>query len=341
MSIGSVTYTGNPLIDGVLGSVRWTQSTLLFSIPTAASDYGTNYAILVDTDGNPSTPPARINEPDGLIALTAAQSAAARAALTAVAQFTNLNIVEAATPGGGDIRLANTTALSRCHHRLCLLPQQFARGGVWVVSGFYNYSSPTLGSYAYQTFFHEIGHTLGLKHGHEASGGNGSVLPTDMDSLEFSVMTYRTYVNAPINGYTAPDGSYPQTYMIADIAALQQLYGANFNANSGNTTYTFDPSTGQTLIDGVSQGQPRGDTNYDGIVEDANTIFRTVWDGNGVDTYDFSRYGADRQLQIDLTPAAGPTLMPTARSRPPILATAASPAARCSTPCSIRATAAA
>lgn len=304
MSIGSVTYTGNPLIDGVLGSVRWTQSTLLFSIPTAASDYGTNYAILVDTDGNPSTPLITVNEPNGFIALTAAQSAATRAALTAVGQYTNLNLVEAATPGGGDIRLANTTAPQPgATTAYAYYPSNSARGGdVWVVSGFYNYSSPTLGSYAYQTFFHEIGHTLGLKHGHEASGGNGSVLPADMDSLEFSVMTYRTYVNAPINGYTAPDGSYPQTYMIADIAALQQLYGANFNANSGNTTYTFDPSTGQTLIDGVSQGQPRGDTNYDGIVEDANTIFRTVWDGNGVDTYDFSRYGADRQLQIDLTP---------------------------------------
>lgn len=299
MPAGSVTYTGNPLIDGVLGSTRWTQSTLLYSIPTAAGDYGSNYAILVDADGNPSTPPVSVNETNGLSTLTAAQAEASRAALNSVAQFTNLNIAEATTPGGGDLRLANTTTPDPgSTTAYAFFPSNSARGGdIWFVTGFFDYSSPVLGSYAYLTFFHEIGHALGLKHGHEATGGNAAVLPTNFDSLEFSVMTYRTYVNAPLTGYTAPDGSYPQTFMIADIAGLQQLYGADFTANAGNTTYTFDPNTGQTLIDGVSQGQPRSNANTA-----VNIIFRTIWDGNGVDTYDFSGYGATRQLLIDLTP---------------------------------------
>ena len=33
--------------------------------------------------------------------------------------------------------------------------------------------------------------------------------PTDHDSLEYSVMTYRSYVGAPLTGYTASQGSYP------------------------------------------------------------------------------------------------------------------------------------
>ena len=40
------------------------------------------------------------------------------------------------------------------------------------------------------------------------------------------------------------------------------------------------------FIDGVGQGTPQ-----------ANRIFRTIWDGNGIDTYDLSNYtteSADR-----------------------------------------------
>ena len=33
------------------------------------------------------------------------------------------------------------------------------------------------------------------------------------------------------------------TPMVYDIAAIQYLYGANMNHNSGDTTYSFDPDT--------------------------------------------------------------------------------------------------
>jgi serralysin len=74
-----------------------------------------------------------------------------------------------------------------------------------------------------------------------------------------------------------------------DISAIQQMYGADFGNNSGNTTYTFSTTTGEMFINGVGQG-----------ASSTNTIFRTVWDGNGNDTYDFSNYST--KLSIDLTP---------------------------------------
>jgi Ca2+-binding RTX toxin-like protein len=67
------------------------------------------------------------------------------------------------------------------------------------------------------------------------------------------------------------------------------MYGADFTTNSGNTTYRWDANTGQTFIDGVGQGAPG-----------ANRVFLTLWDGGGVDTYDFSNYGTN--LQVDLSP---------------------------------------
>ena len=86
--------------------------------------------------------------------------------------------------------------------------------------------------------------------------------------------------------------------MMDDIQAIQYLYGANFTTNSGDTRYSFDPNTGQMFIDGVGQGVPLGDK-----------IFRTIWDGGGNDTYDFSNYTTN--MTIDLRPGQWSTLSTT------------------------------
>src|SRR5688500_13321972 len=77
--------------------------------------------------------------------------------------------------------------------------------------------------------------------------------------------------------------------MMYDIAALQLLYGANYTSNAGNTAYTWNPLTGQMAINGAGQGAPAG-----------NKIFMTIWDGGGVDTYDFSSYATN--LSVNLQP---------------------------------------
>ena len=82
--------------------------------------------------------------------------------------------------------------------------------------------------------------------------------------------------------------------MMYDIAAIQYMYGANFNFNAGNTVYKWSPTTGQEFINGVAQTAPGG-----------NTIFMTIWDGGGNDTYDFSNYTTS--LKIDLQPGSWTT----------------------------------
>lgn len=105
-------------------------------------------------------------------------------------------------------------------------------------------------------------------------------------------MTYRSYVGqdlAAVSPYPNETWGHAQSLMMYDIAAIQQMYGANFNTNSNNTTYTFSTTTGEMFVNGVGQGTPGG-----------NRIFRTVWDGNGTDTYDFSNYTTN--LAINLAP---------------------------------------
>jgi serralysin len=160
-------------------------------------------------------------------------------------------------------------------------------GDIWFNRGDYN--TPQLGNFAYVSYLHEIGHALGLKHGHEQGGIKNVALNFDRDSSEFSVMTYRSYIGHDATSSTNEEWGNPQSLMMYDIRALQQMYGANFGYNANDTTYSFVPTTGEMFVNGVGQGRPGG-----------NRIFRTIWDGNGNDTYDFSNYTTNQV--IDLSP---------------------------------------
>lgn len=143
---------------------------------------------------------------------------------------------------------------------------------------------PVLGTYEDHLILHELGHGLGLEHGH----GFGR-LPSAFQGHSWSVMSYRAHPDTDDLWYADSHG--PETYMPADIAAIQYLYGANFNTASGNTVYTVDFDTGEFLIDGVGQGVPVD-----------RTTLRTVWDGNGYDTLDLSN--AQASVSISLEPGA-------------------------------------
>ncbi|WP_280772887.1 M10 family metallopeptidase [Rhizobium sp. SG_E_25_P2] len=158
-------------------------------------------------------------------------------------------------------------------------------GDVWL-GRYQNYENAKAGNYAWHTILHELGHSLGLKHGH-AAYGDFAALPKKYDSVEYTLMTYRTYEGGKTDNYSYTDWSAPQTFMIADIATLQYMYGADFTTNSGKTTYSWSPKSGDTVVNGKI-----------GIDAGGNKIFATIWDGGGVDTYDLSAYSSDLTLTL-------------------------------------------
>jgi serralysin len=169
-------------------------------------------------------------------------------------------------------------------------------GDVWFGQS-HSYVSPKLGSYEFAAIIHELGHALGLKHAHELGGVSGVSLPSARDSLEYSVMTYHSYIGHDRTGYTNEAFGYPQTFMMYDIAALQEMYGADFTFRASNTVYKWSPTTGETFVNGVGQGGPGG-----AVGGAANVIFEAIWDGGGIDTYDLSNYSTN--LSIDLRPGS-------------------------------------
>ena len=270
-------YADDP-VDGLMGSSVWDTTNLTFSFPTAATDYESGYGDVLNT----------------MSGLGAQAIGVARATLDEYAAISGLTFTEltgdsvSGTPGeriiDADLRFARTDDAGTAY---AYYPSGSVYGGdSWYNTGSYN--SPTIGNYSYHTFLHEVGHALGLKHG-QSTSGPGAV-PYEMDSMEFTVMTYRSFVGKDLNyGYANGTWDYAQSLMMLDIAAIQRLYGANFETNGDDSVYTFSATTGEMFVNGVGVGTPGG-----------NRVFRTVWDGDGEDTYDLSNYTTN--LAIDLAP---------------------------------------
>lgn len=269
--VANYSPTGVPYVDGVLGGLKWASPSLTYSFPTSGSFYESSYGY-----GEPT---------NGFEALNATQQAAVRGSLSnfaAVARLSFTETTETATQHG-DLRFAMSDTPKTAW---AYFPNAAPEGGdSWYNNSKGYYDGPGKGNYASVTFLHEAGHAVGLEHPHE-----GYVMPSERDSLEYTVMSYRSYVGASLtSGYTNESWGYPQSLMMYDIAGLHHMYGADFENNAGNTTYSWSPTTGQMFINGAGQGAPG-----------ANRVFQTIWDGGGADSYDFSNYGAD--LTVDLRP---------------------------------------
>lgn len=265
----------DPYTNGLLSGTKWEEQSLTFAFSENASAYGSY------TSSEPS---------DNFASLTGTERAALREALQEFASVAGLSFTEIGGPeaGGAVLQFAKSDATGTAW---AYAPARSEKGGdVWFSNAGDLVGDAQPGNYAWFTMLHEVGHALGLKHPHEAEGAF-SAMPKDRDSVEYSVMSYRSFVGAKGMAYGNDDDSYPQSLMMYDIAALQEMYGANYGFRDTDTTYVWSAKAGQLTVNGVAEAQPLG-----------NKVFLTVWDGGGTDTYSFAGYR--KSLKIDLAPGA-------------------------------------
>jgi len=295
--VRNVSASGNQSIDGVLNGTAWTGSNISFSFPTSASTYATGYSEA--TQNFRSVSAAQQAAADFVLTGTSKVSGTPTIRLGSVASFTNETFTDVGT-GPATIMVGSSSTPPTAY---AYYPSAAGKAGdVWFGQAYdgisyADYRTPAPGNYAYMTITHELGHALGLKHGSEAGGVANVTLPAPTNDLEYSIMSYASYIGSTSTSDTCALDSNPQTFMMDDIAALQYMYGANFSV-LGPTRYSWNPDTGETSVNGVGQGKPG---NASDAASERNKIFLTLWNGDGKEaTYDFSAYRSG--VQINLNP---------------------------------------
>ena len=131
----------------------------------------------------------------------------------------------------------------------------------------------------YLTVIHEIGHGLGLGHPHD-TGNSTQVMKAGygLDQRIFTVEAYKSTNGDSWNGRpdNPGDGSAIATFGTLDIAALQNMYGANTTHAGGDDVYTM----------AATRAEANG--------------YHTIWDTGGTDVIE---YTGGANVVIDLRAA--------------------------------------
>lgn len=282
----TISATGSDFIDAILSETAWSGS-VTYAFPVRALDY--------DYEGEPEENFGAVSAKVKQAALFAMEQSYGSKANDgfSVEGFTKLGFSSGNT-ATATLRFAESSYDNETAK--AYFPGNYDEAGdLWFGLGYagddeLDLRNPVAGNYAWHTLIHELGHSLGLEHAH--TGDGLAKMPSEYDTVEYTVMTYRGFEGGDVEeGYLYEEFGAPQTFMMADIYALQHMYGADYNTNAGSTTYKWNPNNGRTYVNGEAAISPG-----------TNRVFATIWDGGGNDTYDLSAYKTS--LNIDLAPGS-------------------------------------
>ncbi len=158
-------------------------------------------------------------------------------------------------------------------------------------------AAPKIGDHGFLTYIHELGHGLGLNHMGNYNGAGNFPPESYQDSTVLSVMSYfgPSWGSGAANGegsvawadWVGSDNKLyePQTPMLNDIYAIQQMYGADLSTRVGDTIYGFHSTVGTAS----------------GGIYDFNSNLHPIlclYDSSGIDTLDLSGWSMSSTISL-------------------------------------------
>ena len=204
-----------------------------------------------------------------LTALTDKGLAAARQALQAWTDASGIKFVEYTAGSGKTVDIAFSDDYSGAYTSSSVVGGEIVKSYVNINDSFAS------GAYFLQTYIHEIGHALGLGHAgnYNGTGTFSTQALFANDTWQYSIMSYFYQTQSP---YTNASFLYVSTPQIADVQAIQNLYGVSTTVHAGATTY--------------------GDG---GTVSIINNRAQTIVDAGGTDTIDLSTRSQNQYLDLN------------------------------------------
>ena len=279
-------WTDTQVFNQLNSGTKWTGSTITYSFPSLSSGMYTGSG-----------------EAGGFRAFTEAQKPIARLALQL---WDDLIAPDMSEVSAGTSWSTTHLELAFSNTNVGYAHAYFPTvGSVWFnqtyTSGTNALTAPIIGRHGFLTYIHELGHAMGLEHMGEYNGADSNGPSSLQDSTVYSVMSYYgpSWGSGATNGegqvawadWIGADGVRyaPQTPMVNDIMAMQNIYGIETTTRTGDTIYGFNSN-----VTGNTAALYNFATNKNPII--------TIFDSTGNDTLDLSGYTT--ASTIDLAPGA-------------------------------------
>jgi serralysin len=267
-------WTNQQIIDQLDGGASWSGSTITYAFPVVA-------AAMYSWDNSEVT---------GFRAVSALEKPSILLALQTWDDLIAPNFVETLLVTSNIEFAYSSTGVDYAHS---YLPDA---GSVWFnsafTSGVNDLTLPPVGSYGFSTYIHEIGHALGMDHMGDYNGGDALTPSSFQDSAVYTTMSYFGPNGPYFSGLIAQAdwenafGEFdPQTPMIADVLAIQAMYGVSTSTRTGNTVYGFN-----TTITGATAALYDFNQNRGPVL--------TIFDSSGSDTLDLSGYSSNSTIDL-------------------------------------------